>query len=89
MTRKGNRRFAHYELKITLVWEGQLPDSDAVKGEIEIDEFSSAHEPDEYIIKITAEKTGQAQEQCKKIVEGMKGKLLAVLQQYAEELAST
>lgn len=54
-TRKGNKKFAVFDLSVTCKWEGECRDFDgAVKGEIKLTEFASTNDEDEYEFKVTA-----------------------------------
>ena len=55
--RKGNKKFAVFDLNITLKWEGTCEGFEGdgiVKGEIKIAEFASTNDEDEYEFKVNA-----------------------------------
>ena len=54
-TRKGNKKFAVFDLSVTCKWEGECEGVDGVvKGEIKLTEFASANDEDEYEFVVTA-----------------------------------
>jgi len=54
-TRKGNKKFAVFDLSVTCKWEGECEGVDGVvKGEIKLTEFASANDDDEYEFVVTA-----------------------------------
>lgn len=52
-TRKGNKKFAVFDLSVTCKWEGECEGA-VVKGEIKLTEFASANDDDEYEFVVTA-----------------------------------
>lgn len=57
-----------------------------VTGEVVINEFASANEPDEYEWSVTAEGTGTAQDNLKAQVNTLHSSVLQKLQQYDQDL---
>ena len=48
-TRKGNKKFAVFDLSVTCKWEGEVEGAEGVvKGEIRLTEFASTNDEDEY-----------------------------------------
>ena len=118
--RKGNKKFALFDLTVTLSWQGKwameskvrhrymvicsrecmhahhvnCSSSDScllqdVTGTIKITEFSSSSDPEEYCFCVTAEGSGQAQDNLKAAVEGLQEDMIKLLQQYVQELAAS
>mmetsp|Transcript_6672 Transcript_6672/g.24739 ORF Transcript_6672/g.24739 Transcript_6672/m.24739 type:complete len:102 (+) Transcript_6672:551-856(+) len=97
-TRRGKKRFAVYDLTLTLGWEGELQpeakvlntekDAKTVKGKIDVTEFCSTNDDDEWEFLVTVEGKGDAERTLKRcmeesIIEPLKEKL----RQYIEELS--
>ena len=54
-TRKGNKKFAVFDLSVTCKWEGEVEGAEGVvKGEIRLTEFASTNDEDEYEWTVTA-----------------------------------
>ena len=57
-TRKGNKKFAVFDLSVTCKWEGECVDAEGkettAKGEIKLTEFASENDEDEYVFKVTS-----------------------------------
>ncbi|KAA6426690.1 hypothetical protein WJX79_001968 [Trebouxia sp. C0005] len=89
-TRKGRKRFAMYDLTVTLTWQGSWVEDDKkqVTGEIIIGEFASANDPDEYEWSVTAEGTGTAQDKLKDHVNTLREPVFDKLQRYVTALNS-
>eukprot|EP00775_Hariotina_reticulata_P011749 gene11749-11895_t len=59
-TRKGNKKLAIYDLKITMKWEAQAEeDTEQYKGTLQLDDFASHSEPEEYIFTVTTDTVGE------------------------------
>lgn len=89
-TRKGNKRFAVFDLKITLEWQGTAPpESDKpVQGEVVIEEFASTNDPDEYIMCVSCQQTDAVAASYKQALEKGKPALLKALEEYVAEIAT-
>lgn len=87
-TRKGNKRFAVYDLKLTVEWEVTIPSSEnKVTGTVKVDEFSSASDEDDYVLEISTTGTGTEQDAAKQWVEAHgKQEVVRRLLQLAAEL---
>lgn len=86
-TRKGNKKFAVFDLKLTLSWTmSPLEDGTEIKGEVKIDDFASTGDPDDYVYTVTAEGTGTAQDVGKTTVLQMRSTINDKLHAFAEEL---
>eukprot|EP00878_Enallax_costatus_P001599 GHUV01001750.1.p1 GENE.GHUV01001750.1~~GHUV01001750.1.p1 ORF type:complete len:162 (+),score=29.48 GHUV01001750.1:202-687(+) len=88
-TRKGTKRSAIYDLKITTKWEAQAEDDQQkYTGTLQIDDFASHSEPDEYVFTVTADTVGEVdkRELYKGVVESMKPQILATLEQLVQEM---
>lgn len=86
-TRKGNKKFAVYDLKLTLQWECcEVAGSEKAKGEIKIHEFASTVEPDEYVFEVTVDGSGNIQDTSRKVVEQLRGQLTDVLGTFVLEI---
>ena len=60
-----------------------------VTGTLKITEFSSSSDPDEYCFCVTADGSGQAQDNLKVAVEGLQEDMIKLLQQYVQDLAES
>eukprot|EP00879_Flechtneria_rotunda_P024522 GHRR01025998.1.p1 GENE.GHRR01025998.1~~GHRR01025998.1.p1 ORF type:complete len:150 (+),score=32.56 GHRR01025998.1:259-708(+) len=59
-TRKGNKKLAIYDLKVTMHWQAQAEgDTEQYKGTLQVDDFASHCEPDEYVFTVTADMVGE------------------------------
>lgn len=91
-TRKGNKKSAIYDLKITMKWETAAADDDddeqKYTGTLQVDDFASHSEPDEYIFTVTADTVGEAdkRELYKGVVESLKPQVSKALQQLVQEM---
>mmetsp|Transcript_27428 Transcript_27428/g.87900 ORF Transcript_27428/g.87900 Transcript_27428/m.87900 type:complete len:136 (+) Transcript_27428:354-761(+) len=90
-TRKGNKKFAHYDLTLTLSWEGEAvaeEGTEKVAGELKVTEFETGNEDDEIAMASTVEgTTSAAKTRMKKSVLSVRPALLAALQKFADEIA--
>mmetsp|Transcript_8598 Transcript_8598/g.18276 ORF Transcript_8598/g.18276 Transcript_8598/m.18276 type:complete len:163 (-) Transcript_8598:1100-1588(-) len=76
-TRKGNRKLPLFDLRITLEVEGQLAGYDSkVTGEYKLEEFCSGGDDDDIIFTATVTGTGTHQDEVKRVIEGMRGRVL-------------
>eukprot|EP00898_Chlorokybus_atmophyticus_P003829 jgi/Chlat1/4447/Chrsp29S04399 len=90
-TRKGNKKFAHYDITLTFSWEGQLEHSDTelaslVKGELKLSEFAYENTEDEYQFTVTVEGKGADQDRLKAAMESVRPAMLEKLAIFVEEL---
>ena len=71
--RKGNKKFAVFDLSVTCKWEGEMEGTDgAVKGEIKLTEFASTNDEDEYEFAVTcSEGDAAAKEALKKKISAV------------------
>ncbi|GFH20082.1 Aha1_N domain-containing protein [Haematococcus lacustris] len=69
-TRKGNRKLAVYDLKLTMAWEGTAEGEPApVKGTVKVEEFASGSDEGDYMWEVTVEGSGAAQSAAKRAME--------------------
>ncbi|KAF6258137.1 activator of Hsp90 ATPase [Scenedesmus sp. NREL 46B-D3] len=100
-TRKGNKKLAIFDLKITLKWQAQAEDdaeqvrsqavdtgSGVYKGTLQLDDFASHSEPDEYIFTVTADATGEIdkRELYRGVAESLRPQIIGALQQLLQEM---
>eukprot|EP00882_Tetradesmus_deserticola_P007087 GHRQ01007460.1.p2 GENE.GHRQ01007460.1~~GHRQ01007460.1.p2 ORF type:complete len:162 (+),score=44.51 GHRQ01007460.1:182-667(+) len=88
-TRKGNKKLAIYDLKITMKWEAQAEDeADQYKGTLQLDDFASHSEPDEYVITVTADATGELdkRELYRGVAESFRPQIIGALEQLLQEM---
>mmetsp|Transcript_7468 Transcript_7468/g.18998 ORF Transcript_7468/g.18998 Transcript_7468/m.18998 type:complete len:169 (+) Transcript_7468:226-732(+) len=88
--RKGNKRFAVFDLTMTCKWEGECKAFDGVvKGEIKITEFASTNDTDEYEFKVTASdgEKGAKDKLKQKIEKAVAASCVPHLVTFAKELA--
>ncbi|KAG2424466.1 hypothetical protein HXX76_014518 [Chlamydomonas incerta] len=66
-TRKGNKRFAIFDLTVSLAWEGRLAGEGGAtaRGEIRVEEVHSTGDEDDYVYSATADGSGPAQDKLK------------------------
>ena len=89
-TRKGNKKFAVFDLSVTCKWEGECKDFDGVvKGEIKLTEFASTNDEDEYEFKVTASDgdKGAKDKMVQKINSSVANKFYPHLATFVKELA--
>mmetsp|Transcript_2447 Transcript_2447/g.7339 ORF Transcript_2447/g.7339 Transcript_2447/m.7339 type:complete len:165 (+) Transcript_2447:352-846(+) len=85
--RKGNKKFAVYDLTVTLEWKGKWEESGAeVKGEVKVTEFCSTNEPDEWEVEVTVTGEGAPHDTLRRAVQQQKPDIHKRLLQYVEEL---
>lgn len=85
--RKGNRKFAVFDLTLALAWQGTLAGSDKqVKGEVRVEEIHSTGDEDDYLYSVTVEGAGEEQDACKALVMGAKAQVLSLIAQYVQDL---
>ncbi|KAK9830294.1 hypothetical protein WJX72_010838 [[Myrmecia] bisecta] len=85
--RKGNKKFAVFDLTLTLAWAGRCgEESNEVKGEVKITEFASTNEEDEYHFEVSATGTGKEQDQLKQTVKRMRPAILKQLAVFVAEI---
>ncbi|WIA28277.1 hypothetical protein OEZ86_010830 [Tetradesmus obliquus] len=88
-TRKGNKKLAIYDVKITMKWEAQAEDdAEQYKGTLQLDDFASHSEPEEYIVTVTADATGEVdkRELYKGVAESLRPQIIEALQQLLQEM---
>ncbi|KAG2430979.1 hypothetical protein HYH02_013512 [Chlamydomonas schloesseri] len=89
-TRKGNKRFAVFDLTISLAWEGRLAGEAGAtaRGEIRIEEVHSTSDEDDYVYGATADGSGAAQDKLKWLAAGpaVKAAVFATIAQVVAEL---
>ncbi|GIL54820.1 hypothetical protein Vafri_10510 [Volvox africanus] len=88
-TRKGNKRFAVFDLSVALAWEGMVAGSTTVvKGDIRIEEVHSTGDEDDYVYSVTVEGSGAAQAKLRAAVAdpAIKVKVYATIGQCIKEL---
>ena len=92
-TRKGNKKFAVFDLSVTCKWEGECVDAEGkettAKGEIKLTEFASENDEDEYVFKVTSSDGDKAaKERLKQKIEAAVAAAFApCLATFAKELA--
>jgi activator of HSP90 ATPase len=89
-TRKGNKKFAVFDLAVTCKWEGACKDFEgAVKGEIKLTEFASTNDEDEYEFKVTASDgdKGAKDKMMQKINSAVAKSFLPLLATWVKELS--
>lgn len=87
--RKGNKKFAVYDLYVTLEWNGTwVQDGAAVEvtGEVAISEFCSTNEPEEWEVHVSVTGTGEPQSKLRAAVQQQQAAITQRLQQYVAEL---
>ncbi|GAB4814722.1 hypothetical protein N2152v2_001768 [Parachlorella kessleri] len=89
--RKGNKKFAVFDLKLTLAWEGKWSMEDAenptvVSGEVSISEFASMGDHDDIVFGVTATGSSEAHRQLRQAVEALRPHIFSLLDQFAKEL---
>ena len=92
--RKGNKKFAVFDLSVTLKWEGSLgaegdEDVKAVTGEIKLTEFASTNDEDEYEFAVTcSDGDATAKQLFKKKIAGVVAQTIQPhLASFAKELS--
>ncbi|GFR49760.1 hypothetical protein Agub_g11921 [Astrephomene gubernaculifera] len=88
-TRKGNKRFAVFDMGLVLVWEGAVAGgAGTVRGDIRVEEVHSTGDEDDYVYSVTAEGSGAAQDKLRSLVAGaaMKARVYEVIAQCIREL---
>ncbi|KAG2488076.1 hypothetical protein HYH03_013379 [Edaphochlamys debaryana] len=89
-TRKGNKRFAVFDMAVSLAWEGSVAGSDVkVKGEMRVEEVHSTGDEDDYVYSATAEGgNGAPQTKLRTLAAGaaIRAKVYATLAQVIKEL---
>ena len=91
--RKGNKKFAVFDLSVTCAWEGECVDAEGkettAKGEIKLTDFASMNDEDEYVYKVTSSDGDKAaKERLKQKIEAAVAPAFAPrLATVAEELA--
>ena len=89
-TRKGNKKFAVFDLSVTCKWEGECSGfAGVVKGEIVLTEFASTSDEDEYAFKVTASdgEKGAKEKMIQKIKTSMAAAFYPPLAAFIKELA--
>lgn len=88
-TRKGNKKLAIYDLKITMRWEAQAEDdAEQYTGTLQLDDFASHSEPDEYVFTLTADSVGEPEkrELYKGVVQSLYPQIVETLQNITREM---
>ncbi|GLC47194.1 hypothetical protein PLESTB_001622200 [Pleodorina starrii] len=88
-TRKGNKRFAVFDLTVALAWEGTVAgSSSSVRGDIRVEEVHSTGDEDDYVYSVTVEGSGAAQTKLRSLVAGsaVQSKVYGTLAQCIQEL---
>jgi activator of HSP90 ATPase len=88
--RKGDKKFAVFDLSVTCKWEGEMEGTDgAVKGEIKLTEFASTNDEDEYEFVVTCSEGDAAAKEAlkKKISAVVAAAFQPHLATFAKELA--
>ena len=88
--RKGDKKFAVFDLSVTCKWEGEMEGMDgAVKGEIKLTEFASTNDEDEYEFAVTCSEGDAAAKEAlkKKISAVVAAAFQPHLATFAKELA--
>lgn len=87
--RKGNKKFAVYDLYVTLEWNGTWMEDGAateIKGEVTISEFCSTNDPDEWEVVVTVSGEGASHSKLRAAVQQQCPAIQDRLQQYVAEL---
>ncbi|KAF8072468.1 AHSA2 [Scenedesmus sp. PABB004] len=88
-TRKGNKKLAIYDLKVTMKWEAQGDDDEQqYTGTLQLDDFASHSEPEEYVLTATADAVGDADKRqvYKAVAESLRPAIVEALQQLVQEM---
>eukprot|EP00198_Chlamydomonas_reinhardtii_P014376 XP_001703713.1 predicted protein [Chlamydomonas reinhardtii] len=89
-TRKGNKRFAVFDLTVSLAWEGRLAGEGGAtaRGEIRVEEVHSTGDEDDYVYSATADGSGPAQDKLKALAASaaVRAAVFATLAQVIGEL---
>lgn len=89
--RKGNKKFAVFDLTVTLKWEGEWTGHDEkVKGEVKLSEFASTNDEDEYEYKVTtSDGSKEAKNKLKaKLEKGVHKLFLPKLEEFIKEMSA-
>jgi len=85
--RKGNKKFAFYDLKLILEWEAEdAATGDQVKGTCTVSEFTTGHDEDDVEFEVKAEGEGEAKERMTKTVSRTRAAVYDKLRSFAQEL---
>lgn len=85
--RKGNKKFAFYDLKVTLEWEAQDAETGShVKGTCTLSEFTTGHDEDDVEFEVKAEGKGDANDRMTKTVSRTRAAVYGKLRSLAQEL---
>ncbi|KAI8474912.1 MAG: activator of Hsp90 ATPase [Monoraphidium minutum] len=87
-TRKGGKKLAIWDLTFSVEWsatpEGE--DKKPVKGAIEVREFASAHDEEDFLFEITAEGSSADGDAFKAAAAGLKPQILVALAEFGERI---
>eukprot|EP01026_Neomeris_dumetosa_P029738 TRINITY_DN24012_c0_g1_i4.p2 TRINITY_DN24012_c0_g1~~TRINITY_DN24012_c0_g1_i4.p2 ORF type:complete len:188 (+),score=30.60 TRINITY_DN24012_c0_g1_i4:78-566(+) len=86
--RKGNKKFAVYDLTLEMKWEGKLEhqQDQKAKGKLRISEFASSLEQEDYVFDFTCDDSSQLQGEVGECVDQLKEKIYDKLDQLVLEL---
>lgn len=85
--RKGNKKFAFYDLTVTLEWEAQdAATGHQVKGTCTLSEFTTGHDEDDVEFEVKAEGKGDANDRMTKTVSRTRAAVYEKLRSLAHEL---
>ena len=89
-TRKGNKKFAVYDLTVVLKWQGRVVSpsatEDAVEGTIKVTELAEGNDADDYTFAVTVEGKGKAQDTLKRAMATTKKAVYEKLEEFVEQM---